>query len=316
MVIHKDMIDRLLYGCCTLSWLPLRADASHRSEMVSQVLFGESFRILDLQGEWCRIETDTDHYRGFVAMHSFEPVPTEEWEAMQSHYRTATSFLQLTDRRNRQTFCIPPSAKLPQMEGNCVKIGRCLFETAGLPPETDLRKSIGLYQRAPYLWGGRTPWGIDCSGFTQAIYSLQRIQLPRDAAQQIECGAPIPPGEARLGDLAFFHNEQGNIVHVGLILDRQHLVHASRYVHTDRWDSHGILWGAYDSLFFPHETNPSAAEASGLPESSTCTEKTVCTESSARPDNTACPESSACPESNARPDRRYSHLLHSIRRIR
>ena len=99
-----------IYGFCPIAWLPLRAEASHRSEMVSQLLFGESFRILDCTAEWCLVETDFDHYQGYVATRTFAQVAPETWEAMQ-HSRLATcTFLQITDLRRKQTFPVPPAA--------------------------------------------------------------------------------------------------------------------------------------------------------------------------------------------------------------
>ena len=92
----------------------------------------------------------------------------------------------------------------------------------------DIKQTAYLFLNAPYLWGGRSPFGIDCSGFTQLVYKLNGYTLPRDASQQVELGAALSfVEEAEAGDLAFFDNEQGAIVHVGLILDNQHIIHAS-----------------------------------------------------------------------------------------
>mgnify|MGYP003978580471 FL=1 len=99
-----------------------------------------------------------------------------------------------------------------------------------------------MYLNSPYLWGGRTPFGIDCSGFTQMVYRLQGIDLPRDAYQQAEVGTTLSfVEESEAGDLAFFDNAEGKVIHVGIILDNNHIIHASGKVRIDRIDQQGIF---------------------------------------------------------------------------
>jgi cell wall-associated NlpC family hydrolase len=106
----------------------------------------------------------------------------------------------------------------------------------------DIKETAYLFLNAPYLWGGRSPFGIDCSGFTQLVYKLNGYKLPRDARQQVELGSPLSfVEEAEAGDLAFFDNEEGNIVHVGIILENQQIIHASGSVRIDKFDHYGIF---------------------------------------------------------------------------
>jgi gamma-D-glutamyl-L-lysine dipeptidyl-peptidase len=94
---------------------------------------------------------------------------------------------------------------------------------------------------SPYLWGGKTPFGIDCSGFTQMAYKLAGIKLRRDAWQQAEQGHTINLlEETEPGDLAFFDNDEGNIVHVGIILRDHKIIHAAGKVRIDSIDHYGI----------------------------------------------------------------------------
>jgi cell wall-associated NlpC family hydrolase len=105
-----------------------------------------------------------------------------------------------------------------------------------------LLQTAHLFLNSPYLWGGRTPMGIDCSGFTQLVFKIHGLKLPRDAYQQVELGSALNfVEEAEAGDLAFFDNEEGKIVHVGILLDNERIIHASGYVKIDKFDHYGIF---------------------------------------------------------------------------
>jgi len=99
-----------------------------------------------------------------------------------------------------------------------------------------------LYLNAPYLWGGRSPLGIDCSGFTQVVFKAAGVRLPRDAYQQAEVGQTLGfVEEASEGDLAFFDNAEGKIIHVGIVLKDRFIIHASGKVRIDKLDHQGIF---------------------------------------------------------------------------
>jgi cell wall-associated NlpC family hydrolase len=122
-----------------------------------------------------------------------------------------------------------------RFEGN-VKCPEKLLTTKGIA------ENAYMYLHSPYLWGGRTPFGIDCSGFTQMVYKLAGIKLKRDAWQQAEQGSLIHlVDEARQGDLAFFDNDEGRIIHVGIVLPNNKIIHASGKVRLDSLDHHGIF---------------------------------------------------------------------------
>ena len=93
-----------------------------------------------------------------------------------------------------------------------------------------------------YLWGGKSIFGVDCSGFVQQLYKLFGIFLPRDAYQQAEVGELVGfLQEAKLGDLAFFDNDEGRITHVGMLLSDRLIMHASGNVRIDPIDHAGII---------------------------------------------------------------------------
>ncbi len=139
-------------------------------------------------------------------------------------------------------------SSLPHYENQSFKINDELFEfNAAVTGGTNQSSIAQLpafamsFLNMPYLWGGRSPAGIDCSGFTNIVYKLAGIRLRRDAWQQSEQGILINfIDEARPGDLAFFQNEEGKIIHVGIILQQQKIIHASGRVRIDTIDHYGI----------------------------------------------------------------------------
>ena len=115
------------------------------------------------------------------------------------------------------------------------------LKSTGQKPKHQLIQSAFLYLNAPYLWGGKTPFGVDCSGFTQMVYKLNGYVLQRDASQQALEGEPLSfIEESQPGDLAFFDNEEGRIIHVGIIMENNYIIHASGKVRIDRLDHLGI----------------------------------------------------------------------------
>ena len=139
---------------------------------------------------------------------------------------------------------IPLGASLSLLGDSNINKSNYDFEGAkisGIKPKSELIKTAFMYLNAPYLWGGKTPFGIDCSGFTQMVYKLNGYHLLRDASQQASQGVPLSfIEESEPGDLAFFDNEEGNIIHVGIIMENNYIIHASGKVRIDRIDHLGI----------------------------------------------------------------------------
>lgn len=234
---------------CPLSIVPVRKDANDRSEMITQWLFGETAEVLERQEKWTKLQFDHDGYEGWVDNKQIADCTTPNFDpdlrVMNQHT--------VVDLGDRQVL-MPYGGVLPFYDS-----GHILWQERRVPVNAVTNRSvtgdrselIDIYLHpflgAPYLWGGRTPAGVDCSGLVQMIFMLMGIYLDRDAAQQADEGDPVESlDDALPGDLAFFHNDQGKIVHVGIVLQRLgeegfHVAHASGRVRIDRLDREGIF---------------------------------------------------------------------------
>lgn len=237
------------YGICTLTLVPLRLEQAHRSEMVSQVLFGELFEILDEQADWTSIRLLETDYLGWIQNGQFHKLNDLDMQ----HYLTGRPIIVgreggvlFTDTAQFQ-LCHGTKLYL-NAESKVNLLPLTLTYQGSINPlsknqfESEVMQLARSYENTPYLWGGRSQWGIDCSGFSQLIYSCFDLSLPRDAYQQAEMGQTVDfVSEIRVGDLAFFDNAEGRITHVGIMLDRDTIIHASAKVRVDRMDTEGIF---------------------------------------------------------------------------
>lgn len=234
------------YGICELTIVPIRSEASDKSEMVNQILFGEHFKVLEKRQKWSKIRLAHDKYEGWICNKQWLEIDKPDYEELERNEPVlSTELLDIVSSDTHQT--IPLGSSLPfyneghfsikdkpfNHEGNTIK---------GSQDKSLIIDNVMLYLNTPYLWGGRTPFGIDCSGFTQMIYRLQGKEIPRDAYQQAEIGTTLSfIEESEPGDLAFFDNHEGKIIHVGIILENNSIIHASGKVRIDRLDQQGIF---------------------------------------------------------------------------
>lgn len=228
------------YGICNLSIVPLRMEPSDMSELVSQVLYGDYFKVLEKRKAWSRIRLGFDSYEGWVDNKQYIEINEEQYRNIHSETPIlSTDLVDFIEDQTNQLYPIPLGASL-----NGLDLLEHTFEgqtVNSIAAKASILQSAFSYLNAPYLWGGKTPFGIDCSGFTQMVYKLNGYKLFRDASQQATQGEALSfIEESDPGDLAFFDNDEGAIVHVGIIMPDNFIIHAHGKVRIDRLDHSGI----------------------------------------------------------------------------
>jgi cell wall-associated NlpC family hydrolase len=227
-------------GICNLSNIPLRREADSRSEIVSMLLFGEIYRVEEVVDGWTKIATYNDQYEGWIGSRQFMELTKQP-----QSFAVVTDYPFAILQDEHGVIMAPCGSQLPDYNGMECSVNDITYKVVNQQKKfevTDLPYIAKRYQNAPYLWGGRSPFGIDCSGFTKAVYKCLNIELRRDAWQQAEMGTTVSfLEEVKTGDLAFFDNEEGRITHVGIMLDFHTIIHASGRVRIDMIDNYGIM---------------------------------------------------------------------------
>jgi hypothetical protein len=239
----------LKHGIASLSTIPVRLSNAHRSEMVSQLLFGETYEIIHIKENWLNIRCSLDGYEGWIDAAQHTPLPEKDFAAITLQTTGIAIDLFYSAASSDRSVALVTGSSLPCFDGINFKIGREKFIYNGQAVMPDQIRTLNMLEKvamrylyAPYLWGGRSPLGIDCSGFVQVLYKCLGHALPRDTYRQAEIGKTVNfAEEAALGDLAFFHNDEGRIIHVGLILKDKKIIHASGMVRIDAFDHFGIF---------------------------------------------------------------------------
>jgi len=240
------------YGIIPLSIVPLRRQPTHKAEMVTQLLFGDTFTITDKIIHWYKVRSWWDGYEGWLEESYFIPIPEEQYLTL------AQQPAFILDKKVQAASSEPAVAKIWLFEGSRLpawniqhrscKVGDTLFYLPDIRLQAGIKRDriyltdfARTFTGIPYLWGGISSCGFDCSGFVQTIFRVCGYKLPRDASQQCKRGKDVPfIDRARPGDMAFFGDEKDKITHVGLILTDHKIIHASGKVRIDHLDHQGI----------------------------------------------------------------------------
>ena len=239
------------YGITLQSVIPMRREPQEQSEMVSQLLFGETYCVEEVREKWLRITTSYDHYPGWIDRKLFREISRHDYaQQISSRPRVLTSKIAELELPDSSVLFIQAGSSLPGYDPStqCIEIADVRLKVRPVIGDIDPAAPIQIIQTAlgflnsPYLWGGRSVFGFDCSGFVQVVYKIHGCSLPRDTSLQAESGIEVRNiHEARSGDLAFFVNETGHLNHAGIIISHEEIIHCSGWVKIDRLDPKGII---------------------------------------------------------------------------
>lgn len=243
-------MEAMGHGICRLALVPVRAEASDKSEMVTQLLFGEQYSVLEISAnkKWVRIRMSYDGYEGWIDALQHKEISNEYYDHLSStEFKIATDITSTILYKGRLLQILIGSI-LPISSAELFEMNEKLAFNGSSKNLGDrkgydfLKEILKNYMNAPYLWGGRTPFGIDCSGFTQQVFKLCGYALKRDSTEQYLQGEKVNDLSQTIpGDLAFFQNDKMVIHHVGIVMEDQSIVHASGFVRLDKLDDKGIF---------------------------------------------------------------------------
>jgi len=223
---------------CLHSWAPIRKEPSSASEMVHSLLFGEIVWVRkEINDSWLEVQTVSPEYVGFIPEDYLSELPKEQFSVKTIFEVSYIQSLQNPQYKIR----ISPGSFLPDLSS--ITIGGIEYSTQIMATQKiDEFTFLRQFLNTPYLWGGRSIWGIDCSGLSGVFARIQGAELPRDACDQCEfIQKEISWGQHRKGDLAFFSNEKGKVTHVGVILEDNKIIHAHNRVCEDELSVKGII---------------------------------------------------------------------------
>lgn len=229
-----------MFGICNLSIVPIRKNGDDKSEMISQLLYGDLYEVIEKKEKWLSIKTVFDNYEGWINNNQFIEVKSDNlFNTLSKNEAYSLDLINFVETLNKDL--------IPILLGSKISVSNHINHSFDgqfsdkKKSRKDIIETAKLYLNTPYLWGGKTPFGIDCSGLSQMVYKINGYKIPRDAKDQVNLGGNLGfIEESKEGDLAFFDNEEGEIIHVGILMKNNYIIHASGHVKIDRIDQTGI----------------------------------------------------------------------------
>ncbi len=231
------------YAICIVPVAHVRLVPDHRAEMTNQVLFGEQINVFDIdQDGWLQMETIIDGYKGYCRANQFF-TNAELLQSTNEFTGDWVSSIMVNDQKTMIPFGSDLSILQSDLPGCRVSFAGNIYTASKNDISAEnILKLASLFLNTAYLWGGRSVFGIDCSGFVQSVYKMLNVRLPRDANTQVAVGEPVGfLEESVCGDLAFFDDEAGKIIHVGILISPTEIIHSSGNVRIDAIDNEGIV---------------------------------------------------------------------------
>ena len=242
-------MEEIDFGVCRLSLVSVRKEPSDLSEQVTQLLFGDHYTVIELSKnrKWVRVRIHFDDYEGWIDAKQHQSIAREYFDHLNHAEFKITTDLTSTLLYNKSPQIVLMGSIIPISSSELFKMEEQFAfngEAKNVGQRRDfsfMRTIASKYINCPYLWGGKSPFGIDCSGFTQMVFKICGYKLLRDSSQQATQGKPVDAlAASRQGDLAFFRNEDRRIVHTGILLSENKIIHASGKVRVDQITDQGI----------------------------------------------------------------------------